>query len=101
MSPLPGDLTHNPSMRPDLELNQRPFGSQASTQSSEPHQPELTSFIFKKMSVQYPSQKNYSFSAILSSKISVPWKKQLIQGTTQVTVQIFFFATSILLSYAD
>ena len=32
-------LACNPSMYPDWELNQRPFGSQAGTQSTEPHQP--------------------------------------------------------------
>ena len=34
-----GDLACNPGMCPDWESNQRPFGSQASTQSTEPHQP--------------------------------------------------------------
>ena len=33
------DLAHNPGMFPDWELNQRPFGSEASTQSTETHQP--------------------------------------------------------------
>ena len=36
-----GDLACNPGMCPDWELNQQPFGSQASAQSSEPHQPGL------------------------------------------------------------
>ena len=31
------DLAHNPGMCPELELNQRPFGLQAGTQSTEPH----------------------------------------------------------------
>ena len=41
-SPMPptGDLVHNPGMCPDRESNQRPFGSQAGTQSTEPCQPE-------------------------------------------------------------
>ena len=38
--PLDGDLACNPGMCPDRESNRWPFGSQASTQSSEPHQPE-------------------------------------------------------------
>ena len=38
--PLTGDLACNPGMCPDQELNQRPFGLQAGTQSTEPHQPE-------------------------------------------------------------
>ena len=37
MPPL-GDLAHNPGMCPDWEWNQWPFGSQASAQSTEPHQ---------------------------------------------------------------
>ena len=36
--PPNGDLAHNPGVCPDWESNQRPFGSQAGTQSSEPHQ---------------------------------------------------------------
>ena len=37
--PPTGDLAHNPDMFPDRESNQQPFGSQASAQSAEPHQP--------------------------------------------------------------
>ena len=37
--PPAGDLAHNPGMCPDWELNQWPFGLQAGTQSTEPHQP--------------------------------------------------------------
>ena len=37
--PPTGDLAHNPGTCPDWELNQWLFGSQASTQSTEPHQP--------------------------------------------------------------
>ena len=33
-----GDLAHNPGMCPDWELNRWPFGLQASTQSTDPHQ---------------------------------------------------------------
>ena len=35
------DLAHNPGMCPHWESNQEPFGSQASTQSIELHQPGL------------------------------------------------------------
>ena len=37
--PPAGDLACNPGMCPDWELNWRPLGSQAGTQSTEPHQP--------------------------------------------------------------
>ena len=40
-TPPPGDLAHNPGMCLDQDLNQQPFGSQASAQSTEPHQPGL------------------------------------------------------------
>ena len=36
-----GDLAHNLGMSPDWESNWPPFGSQAGTQPSEPHQPGL------------------------------------------------------------
>ena len=37
--PCPGYLARNPGMCPDWESIQRPFGSQASTQSTELYQP--------------------------------------------------------------
>ena len=40
-APPTGDLARNPGMCPDWELNWQPFGSQAGTQSTEPHQPGL------------------------------------------------------------
>ena len=43
--PPTGDLARNPGMCPDWESNQRPFGLQAGTQSTEPHQQGL-SFSF-------------------------------------------------------
>ena len=36
---LTGALACKPSMCPDWESNQQPFGSEAGTQSTEPHQP--------------------------------------------------------------
>ena len=39
------DLACNPGMCPDCESNQPPFGSQASTQSTEPHESGLTLII--------------------------------------------------------
>ena len=40
-APPTGDLAHNPGMCPDWESNWQPFGSQAGTQSTEPHRPRL------------------------------------------------------------
>ena len=39
-TPPTGDLAHNPGMCPDWESNRQPFGAQAATQSTEPHQPD-------------------------------------------------------------
>ena len=38
-APPTGDLAHTPGMCPDWELNQWPFGSHTSTQSTKLHQP--------------------------------------------------------------
>ena len=43
-----GDLACNPGMCSDWESNQRPFGSQADTQSTEPYQPGLIFFKRKR-----------------------------------------------------
>ena len=45
-TPPTGDLACNPGTFPDWESNQLPFGSQAGTQSTEPHQPGLPHIIF-------------------------------------------------------
>ena len=42
-----GDLACNPGMCPDWESNQQPFGLQAGTQSTEPHQPGLELILIK------------------------------------------------------
>ena len=44
--PPPGDLAHNPGMCPHWESNWQPLGSQAGTQSTEPHQPGLKFTVF-------------------------------------------------------
>ena len=45
--PPTGDLARNPGMCPDWESNWWPLGSQASAQSTEPHQPGLCGRILK------------------------------------------------------
>ena len=45
-TPPTGDLACNPGMCPDWESNQQPYGLQAGTQSTEPHQPGLISVFF-------------------------------------------------------
>ena len=44
-APTTGDLTCNPGMCPDWESNQQHFGSQASIQSAESHQPGLEFYL--------------------------------------------------------
>ena len=43
--PLVGDLARNPGTCPDWESHQLPFGLQASTESTEPHQPGIYKFL--------------------------------------------------------
>ena len=38
-APPTGDLAHNPGLCPGWELSRQPFGWQAGTQSTDPHQP--------------------------------------------------------------
>ena len=45
-TPPTGDLACNPGIFPDWESNWWPFGLQASTQSTEPHQPGLVLLVF-------------------------------------------------------
>ena len=46
-----GDLACNPGKCPNWESNQGPFGSQADTQSTEPHEPGLKYFFKEKFSI--------------------------------------------------
>ena len=56
-TPPTGDLARNPGMCPDQEWNQRPFGSQAGTQSTESHQPGLKSL--KENNITSSVEKNF------------------------------------------
>ena len=49
--PPTGDLACNPGMCSDWELNQWPFGSQAGTPSTEPHQPGLCGFFLHSFNI--------------------------------------------------
>ena len=42
-----GELAHNPSMWPEWDSNKQPFGSQACTQPTEPHQPGINVFLLR------------------------------------------------------
>ena len=46
-TPPTGDLAQNTGMCPDWESNQRPFGSQACAQPTEPHQPGQVLHVLK------------------------------------------------------
>ena len=64
-APLTGDLACNPGVCPVQESNQRPFVSQASPRSTNPHQPELDHWFL-------------TFNNTLSQmkSYSEPWDKQ-------------------------
>ena len=89
-----GDLAHKPGMCPDWESNRRPFGSQANTQSTEPHQSGLKLELSKihlgcekpELSILYPRiafqqvipQNHFYFAGWLSQ-----WIKCLISKLNQ------------------
>ena len=57
-APLTGDPACNTNMCLDWELNQQPFGSQAGTQSTEPHQPGLEPLFLKTIQTFLPGVAN-------------------------------------------
>ena len=66
-APATGELARNPGVCPDWESNRGPFGSQASNQSTEPHQPGTpTSFLLVALS-EYQEALIFKISALLIS----------------------------------
>ena len=61
LRPLLETWPRNPAMCPDCESNRWPFGSQAGTQSNEPHQPGLIlkRCVFTRVSVSRVAITNY------------------------------------------
>ena len=57
-----GNLAHNPGICPDPESNQRPFGSQAGAQSTEPHQPRPSLLKLNKLYGLYETLRPYKLS---------------------------------------
>ena len=53
--PPAGDLARNPGMCPDWELNWQPFGSQASTQSTELYN-QRKIIIFKRENISFTAK---------------------------------------------
>ena len=89
-TPPTGDLACNPGMCPDWESNQRPFGLQAGTQSTEPHQPWLLFFICAKFYdifsiydwIDFADWRCKSSLKTHLLLLRSTWKKQSIQGGT-------------------
>ena len=76
--PPTGDLAGNPGVCPDWELNQQPFGSQASAQSNELHQPGL---IFYNVNKIKWSLENICYSPLL---LFVSWSKIELMRESQL-----------------
>ena len=64
-----GDLACNPGMCPHWGLNQQPFGSQASTQSTGPHQPGWNFFFTIMLMNEASFCKNYYSSLFFPKQI--------------------------------
>ena len=73
-TPPDGDLAHNPGLCPDWESNQRPFGSQAGTPSTEPHHPG------RKLCFQWQSSPGLSALTYLNNNKSYILKHLPVPG---------------------
>ena len=74
-APPTGDLARNPGIFPDWESNLRPFGSQASTQPTEPHQPGLLcASLYSKYHVHLGN--NYSSTRSISPRGCEPLQRK-------------------------
>ena len=69
-----------PQPRPDWELNQQPYGLQAGTQSTEPHQPGLTPVI-----LLFPFSVSYVFFLLLG------WSLTAFFCVTQKLISVPFY----------
>ena len=58
-APPTEDLACNPGLCPDWESNQRPFGSQACNQSTEPHEPGHSTCFFNAVASEYHSPQGF------------------------------------------
>ena len=88
--PLTNDLTCDPGMCPDWELNHWPFNLQAGAQSTEPHQPGLSSLLITPplcvIYLVYPAPEVFFFwTHVLKYHVS---------KTGQVTLLLFTFLHS-------
>ena len=68
-----GDLACNPGMCTDWESNQQLFGSQASDQSTEPHQPGQSSF-FPQGRQFHPFTCSYPFPLTTAGRLKVAYQ---------------------------
>ena len=66
------DLAHSPAMCPDWESNRWPFDSQAGTQSTEPHQPELITIIMYQIGRR---DRNVLINCCLCFEIVIIWSR--------------------------
>ena len=67
--PRTGDLASNPGFCPNWKSNQQPFGSQASTQSTEPHQ-SGPSLDFKVRLLYHEKFQK----VVLDHSVTIPWR---------------------------
>ena len=98
-TPPTGALAHNPGMCPNWESNQQPFGLQAGTQSTEPHQPgQVALFLI----TYYPGwcssvdwawacePKGCWFNSQLGHMPGL-WARSPVGNTWETTTQWYFF----------
>ena len=74
-----GDLAHNTSTCPDWESNPQHFGSQASTQSTEPHQPGIKIVLNSSILMPFSASATFCFTSFILAKC-FPLRTFITQG---------------------
>ena len=82
-----GNSAHNPGMCPDWESNWQPFGLQAGTQSTEPHQPGLYLNFLKKINIK----KRFQLVFRTALRIHMKYYKSLRTWCQRKSVTQFLF----------
>ena len=89
LHPPAGDAACNPGMCRDWESNQRPFGLQAGTQSTEPHQPGIIVhfyYCYYAGIFIFVTQYHAHISASLFHLINAPWVPFNTNSTSSVVM---------------
>ena len=103
--PPTGDLACNPGICPDQKPNRQPFGSQASAQSTEPHQPCFMFLNFRHHVLLFRNPTLYTWHIVTQDKVvgggsSRPKTNYIYQKSTMhMMLEHLFILTQVQISF--